>query len=85
MACRHPPIFHSTGRVAGENGDSYLDDTSGAGPNAGLDRVRPLDSDMKDIRTDVPERLDLLLPGEAALVYHYLRDRLATLFDHAGK
>jgi hypothetical protein len=73
-----PPAF-----VAEEKGDSFSDDQGAAGSAARVDRPCPLDSDAKRIRTDIPERLDQLLPGESALVYHRLRERLATLFDEA--
>jgi hypothetical protein len=65
-------------------GDSFSDDTGRTVPTAGVDQPRAVDSDAKRVRTDVPERLDALLPGEAALVYQYLRSRLTTLFDDAG-
>jgi hypothetical protein len=77
VADRHPP-------TSLPRGNSSSDETSGARPRVGVDGARPLDSDTKGIPTNVPERLDLLLPGEAALVYQYLRDRLETVFDHVG-
>jgi len=70
--------------VAGRAGDSFSDNPGWRYPPAGIDPARPLDSDAKRIRTDLPDRLDMLLPGEAALVYQHLRDRLASLFDDAG-
>jgi len=70
--------------VAGRAGDSFSDKPDRRCTPAGVDPARPLDSDTKCIRTDLPERLDSLLPGEAALVYQHLRDRLASLFDEAG-
>lgn len=81
MADRHPPKSFSPGSAAGREGNSFSDEAGEARPSAGVDRERPLDSDAKCVRTDVPERIDLLLPGESALVYQCLRDRLASLFD----
>ena len=83
MADRHPPTCISLCLATGAERDSFLDATPANRPSAGVDPARPLDSDAKIACTDVPERIDKLLPGEAALVYHCLRDRLATLFDKA--
>lgn len=83
MADRHPPTCILLCQATGAEGDSFLDATPADRPSAGVDAARPLDSDAKFIRTDVPERIDKLLPGEAALVYHCLRDRLTTLFGQA--
>ena len=80
MADRHLPTSSPPGGAPTCVDDSILDETARTAPSAGVDPSRPLDSDVKCVRTDIPEQLDLLLPGEAALVYQYLRDRLATLF-----
>ena len=81
MADRHLSNSPKPGSDAGRGGDSFSD---AASSSAGVDHLRALDSDGKRDRTDVPERIELLLPGEAALVYQYLRDQLATVFDDAG-
>lgn len=83
MADRHPPTSLSPGPATGREGDSFSDEVGAGRPVAGVDPARRLDSDAKFVRTDVSERIDKLLPGEVALVYHCLRDRLATLFDKA--
>lgn len=70
--------------VAGREGDSFSDEPGRRCTPVRVDAARPLDSDAKCIHTDIPERLVSLLPGEAALVYQHLRDRLATVFDDAG-
>ena len=84
MADRHSPTSPPPGRGAAGTDDSFSDEVIRTRSPSGVDGARLLDSDAKCIRTDVPERLDLLLPGEAALVYQHLRDRLATVFDRAG-
>ena len=63
--------------------DSFSDEMGRTVSSAGVDHSRPVESDGKCVRTDIYERLDALLPGEAALIYQYLRSRLATLFDDA--
>jgi len=84
VADRHHPDSASPGSAAGGKGDSFSDDASTTRRSAGVDPSRALDSDTKRVRTDVAERLDGLLPGEADLVYQHLRGRLPTLFDDAG-
>lgn len=84
MAGRHLPASLLPGSAATCADDSILDETGRTAPFAGVDPSRPHDSDTKCVRTDIPEQLDLLLPGEAALIYYHLRSRLATLFDDAG-
>lgn len=49
------------------------------------DQVDPkpaIDSLGRCVRTDVPARLDQLLPGEAALVYQHIKDRLADILGY---
>lgn len=84
MADRHLPTSSPPESAAAGAGDSFSDEPGRTAPSAGIDPSRPLDSDAKFVRTNIPERLDALLPGEAVLVYQYLRGRLATLFDDAG-
>lgn len=84
MADRHPLNYSPPGSIAEGDGDSFSDGAGAAGPSARVDPSPPLDSDAKRISTDIPERLDVLMPGEAALVYQYLRGRLAALFNDAG-
>ena len=84
MADRHSPTLLPIASVAGGTGDSFSDGSVEARALTGVDPVRPLDSGAKRVCTDVPERIDLLLRGEAALVYQHLRGRLGTLFDDAG-
>lgn len=83
MAGSCSPTSSPPGRVAGA-GDSFSDETVWTVSSAGVDPSRPLDSDAKRVRTDIPERVSTVLPGEAALIYQHLRGRLATLFDDAG-
>lgn len=78
------PISSSPVNSTADAGDSFSDETGRPVPFAGVDQSRPVDSDLERVSTNIPERLDVLLPGEAALVYQYLRGRLATLFDDAA-
>jgi hypothetical protein len=78
------PISSSPENSTAGPGDSFSDETGRPVPSAGVDHSRPVDSDAKRVSTDIPERLDVLLPGEAALVYQYLRGRLARLFVDAA-
>lgn len=84
MADHDLPISSSPENSTAGAGDSFSDETGLSVPSTGVDRSRPVDSDAKGVSTDIPERLDVLLPGEAALVYQYLRGRLAGLFDDAA-
>lgn len=84
MPTGHPLNFPPPGNVAGGRGDSFSDRAIATRQSAGVDPSRLVDSDAKRVRTDVPERLDALLPGEAALVYQHLRSRLAALFEDVG-
>ena len=84
MADHDLPISSSPENSTAGAGDPFSDETGRPVPSAGLDRSRPVDSDAERVSTNIPDRLDVLLPGEAALVYQYLRARLATLFDDAA-
>ncbi|MBS0477769.1 MAG: hypothetical protein JSR79_00510 [Proteobacteria bacterium] len=84
MTDHHNSDHLPSGDAAAPEGDSFSDEAGQTVPPAGVDHPRPVDSDVKRVRTDVPERLDALLPGEAALVYQHLRGRLATMFDDDG-
>ena len=84
MADHHLPASSPPESAAEGAGDSFSDGSVEARALTGVDPVRPLDSGAKRICTDVPERIDLLLPGEAALVYQHLRSQLTMLFDDAG-
>ena len=81
MAEPHVPTSSPSGKAVAGASDSFSDEAGRKFPSAGVDHLRPVDSDAKRVSTDIPERLDMLLPGEVALVYQYLRGRLATLFD----
>lgn len=85
MADRHPPNYSPPGSIAEGDSDSFSDGAGAARPSARVDPSPPFDSDTMHVRTDIPERLNLIVPGEAALVYQCLRDRLATLFDDADQ
>lgn len=84
MADHDLPISSSPENSTARAGDSFSDERGRPVPSAGVDQSRPVDSDAERVSTNIPERLDVLLPGEAALVYQYLRGRLATLFDDAA-
>ena len=86
MANHHITTHLASGDVAAAwaEGDSFSDESVVTVGVAGVDGVPPVDSALDGIRSDIPMRLDGLLPGEAALVYQFLRNRLATLFDADG-
>lgn len=71
-----PPYASST--------DSFSVNTAREGGTTRLDPVGRDDSPAR-VRTDVPPDLPQLLPGEAALVYQHLRDKLSALFEKGDK
>jgi hypothetical protein len=77
------PPCAGPGVVTGRSGDpdSSSDRSSPDKPVVALDPNGRSASAGREVRTNIPDRLERPLPDEALLVYHHLKDRLADLFS----